>query len=39
MVCADRQFTVAAVDQDSEPDDPRAAEVDQGVQGGADGPA
>ena len=39
MVGADRQFPVAAVNQDGEADDPRTAEVDQGVQGGADGAA
>ena len=39
MVRADGQFPVAAVDQHREADDARAAEVDDRVEGGADGPA
>ena len=39
VVGADGQFPVAAVDQHGEADDARAAEVDDGVQGGADGAA
>ena len=39
MVRADGQFAVAAVDQHREADDPRAAEVNDRVEGGPDGPA
>ena len=39
VVCPDGEFAVAAVDQHGEPDDPRAAEVDDGVQRGTDGAA
>ena len=39
MVGADGQLPVAAVDQHGQPHDARAAEVDDGVQGGADGAA
>ena len=39
MVGADGQFTVAAVDHDGEPDDARAPEVHDGIEGRADGPA
>ncbi len=39
VVGPDGKLAVAAVDQHGEPDDARAAEVDEGVQGGADGAA
>jgi hypothetical protein len=39
VVGADGQFTVATVYQDGEPDNARAAQVYEGVEGGADGPA
>ena len=39
MVGADGQFPVAPVDEYGEADDPGPAEVDQCVQGRADGPA
>ena len=39
VVGADGQLAMAAVDEDGQADDARAAEVHQGVHGGADGPA
>jgi len=39
VVGADRQFAVAAVDEDGEPDGGRPAEVAERVEGRADGPA